>query len=270
MLTEHNNFAVVPDLHGRPELLEAVMRHYGHLILAGDLVDGPNTKGVLELASAMTDRSITVIGNHDYVLDAAMHEQDPDARDVWSQVWAYPYHDRVLASYGLPNVVSVENAKLLNENMPSHHQAVLANAVPYVEGPGFMIVHAGITGQTWEEQRTELDQANNKRIAGDFGWSIPLQICGVYLRDAAYDEPERVLPPNDAVKVLDHAHINTMINGHWHLNNGQHRKAGGRVIHLAANQTRNEIPVYEVWSDKIKIIEPVVAVSFPDNHAAVL
>ncbi len=270
MLTEYNDFAVVPDLHGRPELLEAVMRHYAHLILAGDLVDGPDSKGVLELASAMTTRSITVLGNHDYVLDAAMHEQDPDARDVWSQVWARPYHDRVLASYGIPNVVSAESAAILNEAMPLHHQDVLKYAVPYVQGPGFMIVHAGITGQKWEVQRSELDMANSKRVSGDFGWSIPLQICGVYRRDAAHDEPEYVLSPTSAVEVLDQAKINTMITGHWHLNNGQHRKAGGRVIHLAANKTRNEIPIYEVWSDKVKIIEPVVSVSVPDTYAAVV
>lgn len=246
------------------------MRRYAHLILAGDLVDGPDSKGVLELASAMTGRSITVLGNHDYVLDAAMHEQDPDARDVWSQVWARPYHDRVLASYGLPNVVSSESAAILNEVMPSHHQDVLKYAVPYVEGPGFMIVHAGITGQPWVEQKIELDHADSKRRAGDYGWSIPLQICGVYRRDAAHQEPEYVLSPNNATEVLDQACINTMINGHWHLNNGQHRKAGGRVIHLAANRTRSEIPIYEVWSDKIKIIEPVVAVSIPDNYASVV
>ena len=247
------------------------MRHYGHLILAGDLIDGPDSKGVLELASAMTDRSITVMGNHEYVLDAAMHEQNPDARTVWSEIWASRrYHDRVLSSYGLTNVCSIETLDALHEAMPPHHQSVLRRAVPYIQGPNFLIVHAGITAQPWLDQKVELDIVNHQRLNGDYGFAIPLQVCGVHHRDAAHAQAVGVVSPDEAVAVLDDALVNTMITGHWHLNDRQHRKAGGRVIHLAANKTRNEIQIYEVWSDKIKIIEPVVSVIVPDTYTAVV
>lgn len=258
MRVEHLEYAVVPDLHGRYQLLEAIAEKYDNLIIAGDFVDGGDTNKTIELISQLPSQTVVLSGNHDYVLHAAMYEANEESREVWGQIWRWPYHERVLSSYGLPNRPSADSAKILKETMPEHHRKVLESAALYCIGPTFFVVHAGITDASLAVQMHSLDTCQQKRTLGDFNGEVPLQLTGKDMTEGT-----RVLNPDDvneaatALNVLDEANIDVMINGHWHREASDPAyKAGGRIVHLALNPDRDEIPVYEAWTGNITMVRP--------------
>lgn len=268
MRVEHMDYAVVPDLHGRYELLEVTASIYPRLMLLGDMVDGGNTRKTLELVSQLPDDTIVLAGNHEYVLDAALHETNDEARDIWTEVWLRPYHKDVLRSYGLPNTPSVETADMLAETMPKAHRRVLRDMAMYCIGPSFFAVHAGITDLPLSTQMRLLDVLDDDRKHGNFNGEIPLQLVGKEKTSG-----DRVLDPDTidgravSMAVLDEAQIEVMINGHWHRNRTQQAvKAGGRVIHLAQNPYYDELPVLELWSGQIKTVTRPHVTSMPSTY----
>jgi len=256
MSYEHEKTLVIPDLHGRPELLRASFQaypHAEHFIIAGDFIDGRDTKGVLDILADQNPERVTVLlGNHEWVLDAALHEEDPEARDVWTEVWRQPYHDRVLRSYGLPGAPHIETADALREILPPDHAAVLRDAALYHRAADYVVLHAGITGEPLPAQFAYLDAMNLARRSGNFNGEIPMQLAGKDRQSG-----ERVLLPDDALAVLDDAGVERMINGHWHRSrHDAPMRAAGRVVYLALNPQYDELPVYETWSNEITIVTP--------------
>ncbi|MGH7442831.1 MAG: metallophosphoesterase [bacterium] len=93
------DFAVIPDLHGRLDVLESMLRACGfvdarglvldsglHLVQLGDLVDrGPHPRAcverVMDLRAAAPERVHALMGNHEAMLLAA--DQNPMAKRLW-------------------------------------------------------------------------------------------------------------------------------------------------------------------------------------------
>lgn len=247
MLIEHEKTLVIPDLHGRPEVLRAVLNAYpnaDHYVVAGDFVDGRDTRGVLDiLADQEPERMTVLLGNHEWVLNAAMYEQDPGNRTVWAEgLWRWPYHDRVLRSYGIPGGPSLINASRLRNTMPEAHHDVFYRAELYAEGNEYIVVHAGLLNLPWHTQRRYLERKNALRREGDYGDIMPWQLGG-----------EHVMTELDiATSSLE----KRLITGHWHQPDKKRRiKAGGKLIHLAGLTELGHIPVYETWTGQIKRVD---------------
>lgn len=131
--------AVVGDVHGRSDLLRALLRQLGDvpLLVVGDVCDrGPDTRGVLDL---LVDRgAIGTFGNH----------------DVWFAAWAAGEgFDRLalgiggeatLRSYG----VSPGDADRRGDAVPEAHRSWLLDLAVVIDltvaGDRFWIVHAGL------------------------------------------------------------------------------------------------------------------------------
>jgi hypothetical protein len=270
MSFEHELPAVVPDLHGRAGVLSEILKRYESIVVAGDMVDGQDTFGVLDLIAEHRDRALPVAGNHEITLAAALFEKDPDARETWVEQWREPYHKNVLGSYGLSNTVNLEAAQALKAVMPPAHKTVLLSARPYYLRNGLLVVHAGITSEPWHVQAKVLDEFYAGTLQGDYGGEIPLQLCGKRRADAYYSVSERVADPEtEAQPIMDEAGIRVMVNGHWHRRSSDSPwKFGGRILHLANKPSLEEIPVYEPWSGEIKVVEAARPISVPSNYAA--
>ncbi len=79
---------VVPDLHGRADLLDAVVAAYPdrHLILLGDYVDrGPDSRGVIDRVRDLVTRgrATALIGNHDELMIRSVLDDDDSAKFTW-------------------------------------------------------------------------------------------------------------------------------------------------------------------------------------------
>lgn len=79
---------VVPDLHGRADLLGAVTAAFPdrHLILLGDYVDrGPDSRGVIDQVRDLVTRgrATALVGNHDELMIHAVLDGDGAAETCW-------------------------------------------------------------------------------------------------------------------------------------------------------------------------------------------
>jgi serine/threonine protein phosphatase 1 len=136
---ERGPVAVIGDIHGRSDLLRALLARLGDMpiVVVGDVCDrGPDTRGVLDQLVAR--EAIGVLGNH----------------DVWFAAWAAGEgFDRLalgiggqatLASYG----VKVEDAPLRGDAVPvAHRDWLLGLAVAMdlrVGDTTWWVAHAGI------------------------------------------------------------------------------------------------------------------------------
>lgn len=247
MLMTHEKTLVIPDLHGRPEVLRAVLNAYPdaeHFVVAGDFVDGRDTKGVIDiLADQEPERMTVLLGNHEWVLGAALYEQDAGNRTIWAEnMWRWPYHDGVLRSYGITGSPSLINANRLRDTMSEAHHAVFSRAELFAEGNDYVVVHAGLLSLPWGLQRQYLERKNQLRRMGDYGDGVPVQLSG-----------EQTLTELD---IASSGLEKRLITGHWHQPDKKRRiKAEGCLVHLAGLPDTSHISVYETWTGQIKRVD---------------
>ncbi len=141
-------FAVIPDLHGRRDALEALLRAVGfvdaegrpreggpRLVQLGDLVDrGPDSRGcverLMELQVACPGRVTVLLGNHESMLLGA--ENDPMLR----RMWLLNGGGRTLASYeGFEGLIRPGGA----------HYDWLRGLPRTFESGGVLFCHAGLS-----------------------------------------------------------------------------------------------------------------------------
>lgn len=147
----------VGDVHGRADLLEALLRSIVieaalggfeyKVVFLGDIIDrGPNSREAMQLViDTMQDRagSVLILGNHDWFPIRILDELECEQRDTALVHWITSMGGfMTVNSYGFdPYVFTVED---LSEMFPADHLELLRTASRYVEVDDYVLVHAGV------------------------------------------------------------------------------------------------------------------------------
>ena len=145
----------IGDIHGRADLLEALLGHIAAIqraassqpviMFLGDLIDrGPRSPEVLDLVSSALDRypgSRLILGNHDHYLRSLLRDElaEDDATNWmdWGGVATVSAYSR----QPVPNFTGI--ATEIRERFP-HHIGLLNGAVTHEVAGRFCFVHAGV------------------------------------------------------------------------------------------------------------------------------
>lgn len=244
---------IFSDLHAQVNKLRAVIDYYGdtvEYVANGDSIDGSDTRETLNIFAECGIKS--TIGNHEWVLMAALTDRDVQRRKLWQdEVWDTPHKTRrvesgTFTSYGIDINKGIEYRRsALKETMQGlGHLALLQQMRMYFETADFLLIHAGTdTSKQWDRQRAELDVLQEKADAYIFD-EKPRQIF-----DFSFCRSAR--PPRDIWK-------KTLITGHSH----DRRTASDRIwyqgiqpirIRLASKLTEGDpLFVYEVQNQLIR------------------
>lgn len=160
-LTDGQRVYAIGDVHGRRDLLEAMLDRVRadlglrphprpRLVMLGDYIDrGPDSRGVVETLMTLRDDPLPVdflLGNHDTYVEAYL--DDPDWQDR-TYHWLHPAMGgwATLASYGVTgahhDAPAVTRAAFA-EAMPEDHRAFLRGCALWLRVGGYVFVHAGI------------------------------------------------------------------------------------------------------------------------------
>lgn len=149
-------YYVVGDIHGRFDLLEAVVQRVEADMVArspatcfevylGDYVDrGPGSAAVLEflIQRQLRGNLVCLAGNHERMMASALENDEAFAH--WCRFGGLD----TLASYGLSSIVQRESLRQLRvkavQKIPEHHQKFLAMLPLYHIAGDYLFVHAGL------------------------------------------------------------------------------------------------------------------------------
>lgn len=259
MTEQTEKIAVIPDLHGRADLLQAAHRRYGDIgyVILGDIIDGePQVKQAIDIAKDIG--AVLLKGNHEWTMLAALNERDEEVRRTWqNQMWlAGMYEKGTLKSYGVKRYPERDDtAKATKEVLAEvGHMNYLANAPLYFEGPDFIVVHAGLTKWSWlgtenilYSQKKELEKTQELTKENNFT-AVPPQV---------FDDPEHNLALSSSPEAFV-ATGKTVITGHAHLTLPAEERltAGGKRVRLASHLNNGEVLfVWESWTGNVVAIE---------------
>ena len=158
----------IADVHGRADLLEALLDHIHAVsadrhskpvvIFLGDLIDrGPHSPQVLDQVMSTLDRypgSQLILGNHDFYLRALLRG-DLSSEDAVN--WMDWGGVATLSSYSDRAVPDFENIATDILKAFPHHLVLLDRALTYKEIGRFCFVHAGIRPDVPLAAQTEYD-----------------------------------------------------------------------------------------------------------------
>jgi serine/threonine protein phosphatase 1 len=159
--TEGQRLYAIGDVHGRRDLLEAMLERVRadlaarphpapQVVLLGDYVDrGPDSRGVIETLIALRDDPLSatfLLGNHDSYIEEYL------ARPDWfdrTYHWLHPSMGgaATLASYGVTDAHHARpeaTRAAFAEAMPAAHRAFLRDCALWRRVGGYVFVHAGI------------------------------------------------------------------------------------------------------------------------------
>jgi len=258
MDSNEERYVVFSDLHGRAGLLEACYKRYGNTVMyisGGDAIDAPehgNVKTTIELLQNIG--AVCLYGNHEWVLGAAMHNPDEYSRKAWSYTWS-GYHRGVLGSYGLQEPSPVKSYKDFNYMSAAlelkdaitgaGHMQFFDNLKPYVEASDFIVVHGGLTHDTWDGkrgQKSELDSVSGPTKSA------------ARTRRQWDSEPVQIFDPHYTLStrlVLPHGPAKKVITGHAHSSESSITRVtdNGKRIRLAGPVTEGApLYMYESWT----------------------
>ena len=162
---------VIPDIHGRSDLLDQMIEVIGRdidqhgwretlTITLGDYVDrGPDSRGVLErlARNPFPGHYIALRGNHEVLFESFL-QNGVDA-DIWRQLGGL----ETLASYGIPlSGVMVgkggkEAARALQLIVPKQHRAFLSSLRNCLCLDAYFFCHAGVRPGVPLDRQSEND-----------------------------------------------------------------------------------------------------------------
>ncbi len=156
-MTDHapSDIYAVADIHGRADLLEALLRHIATVsserrskpivIFLGDLIDrGPQSPAVLDLVAATLEQypgSHLILGNHDFYLRSLLREELSPADAVNWMDWGGVATVSAYSARPVPDFKGI--AADIRRAFP-HHAVLLDNALTYRQMGSFCFVHAGV------------------------------------------------------------------------------------------------------------------------------
>ncbi len=245
MILDVDRFSVVGDIHSETEMLKAVHESLPAgtiLVPAGDLIHGLDTRGTLDYVLEHKDSIIPIAGNHDLMLDIALHARNPEVRGWGAELLrSVKYKQDTLRdfrSYGVESpTITEESIQELGDAMPLEHHKLIRNMPLYLRVGNTLIVHAGVTSEPEEDQLKQLDEYQAARAEGDFS-EIPPQVGGVggLIRTEEYC----------SLKGIDR-----VLNGHYHGRGGSDPAnrimAEGRRVMLAPPRFAGYNFVWNSW-----------------------
>lgn len=158
----------IADIHGRADLLEAMLDHIADVanqgstkpvvIFLGDLIDrGPRSPLVLDLVASTLDRypgSSLILGNHDFYLRALLREDlAPEDAVNWMD-WGGVATVSAYSSRPVPDFKGI--AADIRGTFPGHAD-LLDNALTYRQIGRYCFVHAGIRPGVALAEQTDYD-----------------------------------------------------------------------------------------------------------------
>lgn len=241
-------YVVVGDVHGRVDKLQAVVRNYGDsvdgYILTGDTIDGPDTRATLDFAINQMG-ALCVASNHvEYAIGAMTHPDEEMRRLLATSIWPC-VHDRVVSSYGIyPNVATPGSALLLRNRMEEMgHLDYLTQAPGYIEADNFVVLHADVTAQPWEQQKSELNSYIKTRMWNYEQSQMPYQLGGGVRGIVAENLVRSGLQK-------------TLVSGHFHRHTrelGVRTLSQGKHLLLATCLDDDFVVTYESWNHSMRV-----------------
>ncbi len=192
MSSSPEKIVVLPDLHGREDLLRAGLNSYKKYmpVFLGDYVNGqPFEKEVINIVRDHTDTEVgnALLGNHEIhlltVLNSAKNiesgsgdiEASAMAIDMWSR--ARSIGTSILRSYGVDmRLYRQPQSRLLRlyELMNAEgHVDFLASLPLLYDGESLAAVHAGFTDEPLSQQKKDLADAKKVLLGGEIGVEPP-------------------------------------------------------------------------------------------------
>lgn len=237
-------YAVIPDLHGRSDMLDRVTNEYDeqgvqYVTLGDSIGSGPDTAGVLD---RLQEKRIKLIwGNWEFYRMAGLLHHDLVVRDlIQNAVKSFNFSHSELQkdarSYGInphsPSETLIENiTKAMQER---GHLDLLARAAMYFETDEFITIHAGLTDESWSKQKEDLLKAQKT-------FEAPRQL---------FDDPRFTLSRRqEAFEATD----KVVITGHSHIVPGPRVTALGKRVRLASQLAMGDpLHVWQSWDGRIK------------------
>lgn len=256
MSNASEKFVVMADPHGNVPVFEAVCHTYGddvRYLIAGDTVDGPDVRGLLDLTKSVG--GMIIRGNHEqYTLGSMLESEDADGgterrRDI-VDLWRF-VHQGTLESYGLYGGPTPDNALRLRDKMDKlGHLALLQESPLYYETEDFVVLHADITSEPWETQKDQLEAEYNRNLSGRYwGWN------NSYLMPQQLGEQQTSI---HTINFVRSGLTKRLLSGHFHLDSpdlGIRSYNGGQHLLLAGGHNRGFAVVYESWSEEMRVIQ---------------
>lgn len=207
---------------------------------------------------------MAVKANHEWVTDAAMHESDPEEREIWlNSVWRvrpsyenmWGHEKNTLSSYGIdPRLPNEDAIRALRKEMDDAGHIDILRAMPlYYEAPGFIVVHAGLTEAPWAEQKQELDAAYAEITADEPSFaSEPVQIFDK--RVPSEDKKRR--EPKYASQAYAPTNIGrrALITGHAHMSLDPEERVSGKRVRLAGKHG-DPLFAWQSWNNEVVAVE---------------
>ncbi|MBA3325712.1 MAG: serine/threonine protein phosphatase, partial [Rhodobacteraceae bacterium] len=192
-LTEGQRLYAIGDVHGRLDLLEAVLERVRadlarrphprpRVICLGDYVDrGPDSRGVIETLIALRGSNLAadfLLGNHDSYVEEYL------ARPDWYDRTYHWLHSSMggaatLASYGVADASETRpeaTRDAFAAALPPAHRAFLRDCALWRRVGGYVFVHAGIRPGVALEAQTRDDciwiREPFLSATGDFGFKV--------------------------------------------------------------------------------------------------
>ncbi len=246
MYLESIDTVVATDIHGHYEKFGELKVRYPdvRIILNGDLVDGENTKQLLEDVG-QSDNVFIGTGNHEIITRAVTQERDDDLRDIWQNRWRHNdsrynrYEHMTLRSYSIDEKLSNRLAaeKLRDKMERLGHLSLLNCASMYFETDEFIVIHGGLTEENWEVQKKQLDKD-----------CIQMSLNN-------YCAPEQIMDHNFSLSTSTSNTVTDkiLITGHAHLQNSVERVTNeGKRVRLASKLALGApLYVWQSWDKKV-------------------
>lgn len=164
------SYGIVPDTHGQYEkvgrMLDILDPFVDKILFLGDVIDGPDSKRLIQLIRSLGDKAITIVGNHEWVCRNAMADYDDVNTRIWREHMWPLYEDRLLVSYGINKTASWNyNALALRELMQENGDYEwINNLPPYYETDEFVALHAGPKPNIlWTDQKSFLNMVSSPK-----------------------------------------------------------------------------------------------------------
>lgn len=236
-------YGVVPDTHGQYEkvgrMLDILDPLVNKILFLGDVIDGPDSKGLVRLIRSLGDKAITIVGNHEWVCRNAIADYDDENTQIWrGHMWPL-YEDRLLDSYGINKTGDWNyNAQALREFMQENGDYEwINNLPPYYETDEFVALHAGPKPNIlWTDQKSFLNIVSSSEMRHS---AEPEQIFNGEIANMQ-------IAPNDSANRV-------FISGHAHSSAPISLRVRNNRICLASNISNGD-PLYVWLGSQNKII----------------
>lgn len=242
MAASLSRISVLTDIHSYYEpsmhAIETELEHGNTVVIAGDIIDGPDTKRVVEHIRSLGERVVCIAGNHEWVLRNAL-SKSAFAGAWYDQLWA-KYHYGTMESYGVvPSDSWADNAVRLRDAMDSNGHYQWLNDLPALyENPELAVVHAGpLPHISWAQQVPQLEEiseAEEERLTSLPPQLFDINLAGMSRTPASVDS-------------------RLFVSGHLHLHAPTSARIGERRIRLAS-KVHQGAPLYAWRHDEQRII----------------